>query len=204
MKKLECAADVDAKVLAALANVTDKAAEWTRQTKVVKEFKSTTMKHGMAIQDGKCVWCTLAMGEKGHRTAHRDHIAPKKLYPEWTFVPLNIAISCEYCNGFSVKVDLDTVATNAAIYKDVQFHLVHPYLDDPAEHFKFAYGPAGKAGVSISSDTAKGKWTIKNLKLDSDALTIERAKDALFAEQFNTLPPYYQDLIGKVMQVLGR
>jgi uncharacterized protein (TIGR02646 family) len=182
MKKLERAADVDAKVLAALAKVTDKPAEWIRQTNVVKEFKSTTMKHGMAIQDGKCVWCTLAMGEKGHRTAHRDHIAPKKLYPEWTFVPLNIAIACEYCNGFSVKVDLDTVAVNAATYDTVEFYLVHPYLDDPAEHFAFAYGPNGKAGVLISSDTTKGKWTIRNLHLDSDALTIERAKDALYAE----------------------
>lgn len=203
MKKLDAAATIQDEVLAALFEVEDKVKEWDRQTNNVKAFKSAIYLHGMDIQEERCVWCTLQMGPKGRRSVHRDHIAPKKLHPEWTFQPLNIALACEYCNGFSVKVDLETVEASAANYLDVKFYLVHPYLDDPEQHISFAYGADGERGVLISSETDKGRWTIKNLKLDSPGMTVERAKDAAYARISNTLPQYYKNMMDAAMESLS-
>jgi 5-methylcytosine-specific restriction endonuclease McrA len=75
----------------------------------VKAFKRRILEQGLVIQELRCAWCTLLIGEQGRRSIHRDHIAPKQSYPQWTFLPKNLVLACEYCNGFAVKSRLDTV-----------------------------------------------------------------------------------------------
>src|SRR5690606_29550423 len=97
---------------------------WNGKAKAVKVFKDEIMEQGLVIQSGRCAWCTLEVGESGRRTAHRDHIAPKARYPAWTFVPKNLVVACEYCNGFLVKGETDTVASLSDHYEDCDFHVV--------------------------------------------------------------------------------
>ena len=152
---------------------------WNGKAKAVKSFKAEALKHGLSIQDHRCAWCMLEVGERGRRTAHRDHIAPKGRYPAWTFLPKNIVVSCEYCNGFLVKGETDTVMTSAADYDHCDFRLVHPYLDKPTEHISF-YGDDDADGVLLRAVTDKGRWTIDLFRLDSGFATANRAKDKLF------------------------
>ena len=174
-----------------LATSRDK--EWDRQTTDVEQFKNAVMVQGLVIQNNRCVWCGLLTGIVGHQRADRDHIAPKNKYPQWTFEPKNIAISCEFCNCFSVKEELDTVLTVAGSYSTSVFRIVHPYLQNPALHLTFGFKNNG-AGVTVKGTTVIGIWTVRNMKLDSPSLTTRRAMEVLFLQQFSSLPQHLKEL----------
>lgn len=176
--------------------VSKKAAEWDRQTNNVKEFKAAIKTEGMRIQHDRCAWCTLPIGARGRRTAHRDHIAPKKQYPKWTFLPKNLVLTCEYCNGFSVKCDLDTIQTEAENYDDIEFHIVHPYIDEVDQHVKFSLDATGH-GVVIEGVSEKGRWTIKEMQLDDGHLTVLRAQEYAYQAMINSLPAHYAQLFSE-------
>ena len=166
------------------------------QYSCVKEFKKIVLEKGLKIQESRCSWCTLLIGEKGRRTPQRDHIAPKSTYPKWTFLTKNIVLSCEYCNGFAIKNKLDTVEEDAADYDDVKFFVVHPYKDEPKCHIEFE-GGSRESGITIRGKTLKGSWTIANLKLDSPGMTELRARDFLYFQTSDSLPEPYKSLFDK-------
>lgn len=175
-----------------------KNANSTKFAKEIGIFKAKIMLHGMKAQGKRCVWCTLPVGEDGRRRADRDHIAPKKRHPKWTFHSKNLAISCEYCNGFSVKKDIDTIEVDNANYDLITFKVVHPYIDDPKIHLDFVEKAIkGKPGIAIKGLSPRGRWTIKNLKLNSPGLTAERAKELLYMRSWNALPLKFQVLLDK-------
>ncbi|WP_299211224.1 hypothetical protein [uncultured Tateyamaria sp.] len=176
----------------------EKSDAWNTQTNDVKAFKVAIMDHGIEVQNTRCVWCTLEVAEEGHRTAHRDHIAPKGKHGRWTFEPLNLAISCEYCNGFKVKGEVETVVTVAANYADVEFLIVHPYLDNTAEHIRFVDNGAGYP-IVIEGLSPRGIWTIDTMKLASPHLTKLRAMDHIFAKETAALPAEDQDLFKRAV-----
>ncbi|PIB26453.1 hypothetical protein BFP76_11055 [Amylibacter kogurei] len=199
MLNLQACATVDLNVLDELQAVDDdaKKAEWSRQTNSVKAFKKAVMDHGMAEQDSKCVWCESKLGLEARRSAHRDHIAPKEHYRKWTFLPANIAVACEACNGFTVKSDLDTIAVEAPNYEECDFRVVHPYLDNPVEHIEFVQEEKKVVMVGLS---VKGCWTIKNLQLDGTAATARRAFDRILED--NGLSNDQRELINQAMASL--
>lgn len=175
--KLDRWASINEEILARLNRyaVADRPKRWLGKARAVLEFKREVLSQGLLIQANKCGWCTLPVGEDGRRTAHRDHIAPKGVHPKWTFLPKNIIVACEFCNGFAVKGEIDTVSVVSDEYDACIFHVVHPYLDEPSAHISFRDG-----GVLIQSLSAKGAWTIEKLKLDSSGLTTLRAKEFLY------------------------
>jgi uncharacterized protein (TIGR02646 family) len=198
MKKFSAWAAIDGAIqqkLDAIA-VDQRSKAWDGQRRAVLDFKEMVHTHGMEVQQKRCAWCTLLLGEDGRRTSHRDHIAPKGLYPQWTFTSKNLILACEYCNGFAVKADLDTVEHVAEAYDEYDFLIVHPYLDDPKEHISYAGDDPGESIVIVGTSD-KGRWTITNLKLDSPGLTKERAKDYLYLERSKALPPYYKELLDR-------
>lgn len=197
MRRLAKCADIEAEVIAALDAVPEnrRSGEWDKPTEeAVKHLKAQVMAQGMVIQAERCAWCTLFVGRRGRRSAERDHIAPKGKHPRWTFLPLNLVISCEYCNGFSVKSAIDTVKTINAEYELCAFHVVHPYLDDPDEHIRFGVADDG-SGVVVSGISEKGRWTVSNLKLDDPGLTMLRAREQASIRQLASLPDDKQRLL---------
>lgn len=202
MKKLTTCAVIAAEVQNKLDAIPDaeKAAQWNSRGVPVRSFKKAVHDQGLVIQGERCAWCTLFIGERGRRTAHRDHIAPKATYPQWTFTPKNLVLACEYCNGFAVKSDLDTVAAVAQAYEASTFHLVHPYIDAPEDHIEFTLAVQDRGVVvRAKNGSAKGVWTITHLKLDSPGLTQERAKDALMEEDRAALPDFYRNLLDQAL-----
>lgn len=149
---------------------------WDRQTNEVKAFKSILMSEGLVLQRERCAWCSLLIGAAGHRSVHRDHIAPKALYGQWTYNPLNLVLTCDYCNT-EIKKVADTVKSAHSTYALSEFHIVHPYIDDDMDnHITFDFDPAGK-DVFIKGVSDKGRWTVTHLELDSPALTTARARE---------------------------
>jgi hypothetical protein len=198
MLNLDKAAEIDEEVQAKLdaIPVLDRAGKWNSRAEAVKIFKESILTHGLKEQDNRCVWCTLPVGAKGRRTPHRDHIAPKKKYSRWTFHAKNLAIACEYCNGFSVKKDLDPVDVDNDDYDAITFLLVHPYLEDATLHLSFVENEGeDEPGVVIKGHSDKGLWTIEKLDLDTPGMTIERAKELLYHRARKDLPAHFQQLL---------
>lgn len=200
MLKINNPAAIDSAVQKSLDKIpeVERPVKWDKsRTKAIKNFREKVMTHGLKEQDYRCAWCTLPVGTTGRRTAHRDHIAPKKLHPKWTFHAKNLVVVCEYCNGFSVKCDLDTVKTKNSAYDDMEFLIVHPYLHDTEKHIRFREKDGDKPGVVIEGITPEGIWTVVNLKLYEDGLTILRAQELVYYRTINQLPQHFQLLLNK-------
>jgi hypothetical protein len=138
--------------------------KWSRQAKKVKEFVTWAL----ANQRDQCAFCGYFVGDLANRRAWAvDHFAPKgaSLFPQWTFEPLNLVITCYSCNSI-FKHEYNSVATVAPNYVDCEFVLVHPYLDSVENHLVGTYaGGSQRVGAPIVH-SPKGRTTIELFRLD--------------------------------------
>ncbi|WP_130907551.1 hypothetical protein [Pseudomonas sp. Sample_16] len=174
---------------------------WKGKSKPVKQFRDEILAQGIAIQANACAWCRLPLGREGRRTIHRDHIAPKALHPVWTFLPINVVLACEYCNGFENKSDTPTIAILDADYEKCKFLLVHPYLDRVKCHIAFD-NDKNELPVLIKGLSEKGRWTINKLKLDTTGITEERAKEVIFKRWKESLSAEDEVLVTSAVQAI--
>lgn len=175
---------------------------WKSQVNEVKQFKKQLKKEGLLLQEGRCAWCSLLLGKEGRRSVHRDHIAPKSIYGQWTYHPLNLVLVCDFCNT-EVKKDLDTVQVGRDPYEASEFWLVHPYLEDAIEdHIVFEDFEDG-IGIIIVGKSDKGRWTIDKLQLDSPSMTVRRAEEANIQRLTRLLSEKDQKLVADAVSGLG-
>lgn len=129
----------------------------------------------------KCAYCGLKFGGTSH--SQIEHIAPKadSKYPQFTFLPKNLVLSCGYCNGFYKKGNLDTIDQLEKPYERSVFNIVHPYLDDPNDHFSWDDGHI-KILISINNNSPKGTKSINVFGLDTVKMSELRAQQVRFDE----------------------
>lgn len=138
----------------------------------------------LLIQNNKCAFCGLAVNEGGR--AELDHIAKKgglkrPAYIEFTFTPHNLVICCQYCNSSSKKGQIDVLNNiDLTNYNNCTFKLVHPYFDNPDNHFSWS---TGEFEILISSTSPQGMFSIDLFDLASEAHTTARAKQIMFEKK---------------------
>ena len=98
-----------------------------------------------------------------------DHFAPKSLYPEWTFLALNLFAACVACNS-GLKHARNPVETQRIEYRDTVFRIVHPYLDEVELHIVGGFTSECEEPTLIEHLTSKGLETIVDFKLDDPDL----------------------------------
>lgn len=127
------------------------------------------------FQNGKCCFCGLLYDETGR--AEIEHIAPKKArpseYPEFSFLPLNLAMACQLCNSSTMKGQYNPITVTDINYANCTFGIVHPYLDNHTLHYKWNYG---FLRVVITGISDKGRESIRLFKLAEEHRTLARAK----------------------------
>lgn len=134
------------------------------------------------LQGDFCAYCGMPFYVTS--STQIEHIAPKGngRYPQFMFNESNLVHACSLCNGFEKKEaenNFDTISVLNAVYELCVFNIVHPYLDDPDDHFEFTQ--AGNR-VLITHRTAKGQRSINVFQLDGEALTTERGKMIMVAQ----------------------
>jgi uncharacterized protein (TIGR02646 family) len=127
------------------------------------------------LQDNKCAYCGLPFEETSN--SEIEHIAPKGYNPQFTFTPFNLALACHLCNGFFKKGRKQTITSLNTNYQKCVFLIVHPYFDDPEDHFDWI--PNGHK-IIISNKTPKGDESIKMFKLDNSAHNEARGRLAYY------------------------
>lgn len=156
--------------------------EWKRGTIIMNGIRESITSQLDVIQSQKCCYCGLQLWETAR--GEIEHIAPKssrqRAYPEFTFTKQNLALSCEYCNGSSKKGETDIVFRYNANYSDCEFKIVHPYFDNPNQHYKWVNQGTK---IMISHQTWKGKYSIILFGLKE--LASARAKQRIFEKKVN-------------------
>lgn len=109
---------------------------WDKGDAATKGIKRHINQHCLEQQRCKCAYCETLL-QKGENFI--EHFAPKGLYRDYTFLPLNLTVSCGRCNSTSIKGERDTIKNKPAQkqYRNNDFTIVHPYLDNTDEHIVF-------------------------------------------------------------------
>jgi len=167
-----------------IASVPDnkKSDEWGRGTNLMNIIKSSIATQLNEIQNQKCCYCGLQLWETGR--GEIEHIAPRasriKAYPEFTFEKMNLALACEHCNGSSKKGEKNVIFRKHAVYRHCEFKLVHPYFDNPQDHYEWINEITK---IVIRHKTWKGLYSIILFKLKD--LAIARAKQYIYEQKVN-------------------
>ena len=147
---------------------------WDRRTNCIITLKENLNTYFDTEQGEKCCYCGLLYDRTGR--GEIEHIAPKgqQNYPQFTFTPNNLAKACQLCNSSSMKHTFDTVRTPHADYNQCDFKIVHPYLDDHNDHYRFAYGFLNVT-ISVNNNSDKARESIRLFELASEKRTRARA-----------------------------
>ena len=173
---------------------------WKNGKQITKQFKKEVTRCLLVAQSKRCAYCGSRLYEKH---PHRDHIAPKGTYPEWTFWPENLVLSCSTCNT-DIKGSYDPVDVRGKTYRTTTFKFVHPYLDNPSAHFE--YVPGGKALLIYAKQgSAKGQKSIDLFDLASIDRALQRAKDYLHDEDCTHLHGApFRELMENALEALNK
>jgi uncharacterized protein (TIGR02646 family) len=170
---------------------------WTKRDKDMINVKDKIKYILNYYQGNKCAYCGLSLGETSD--GEIEHIAPKGRHPQFTFTPLNLALSCHLCNGPTKKFTKETISKLDINYRLCEYTIVHPYFDDPQEHFEWV---ANGRKVLISSRTLKGRKSIEIFHLDSTAHNEARAKKLLYEDE-EKKDDEIEDQIKKILEFKG-
>lgn len=100
--------------------------------------------------------------EKNGKAWNIEHIFPRDLYPQFTFTPENLAVSCIECNNF--KLAQDVKKNKAAIKKypktGTNITFIHPHFDNYESHIKITRAPDGRIFHTPINQSKKGRNTI--------------------------------------------
>ncbi|MBZ9795573.1 HNH endonuclease [Mesorhizobium sp. ES1-4] len=127
--------------------LTDKLAAGEVPTPAEKtRYRNPQIKNSLVAEThGKCAYCESKLQHIHHGDV--EHIYPKSLDPEQTFVWQNLTLACEICN--QNKSDLDPYLE----------HIIDPYALDPEGHLIF------HGGLVFARGTPEGVATLALLKL---------------------------------------
>ncbi len=162
---------------------------WKRSDGKYKNFKKNVTDTMRTAQSNRCAYCGARLHEK---RPHRDHIAPKSPHFEWTFWPANLVLAC-YCCNVDCKGETDTVDIIAPSYRRSTFNIVHPILDDPADHLDFKLDEKAIL-VSAKNGSPKGDRTINLFNLMDPERAKQRAKDVMFDDDVDHLQGITREL----------
>lgn len=144
---------------------------WGIQTAELKVIKQKIKEHLLIAQEYNCAFCSCRLNVGGR--AEIEHIAPKaeKLYPEFTFHERNLVLACQNCNSSSKKGPKNVIVKFSRVYKNCEFSIVHPYFDNPDDH----YGWVNGVKIVIILNTSKAINSNKIFSLDDIFQTEQRA-----------------------------
>lgn len=150
-----------------------------------------------------CSFCGLRL--KGTSKGEIEHIAAKAhwRHPEFTFTLHNLTLSCHWCNFPEKKGTKETIQTKRKAYAHCKFLLVHPYFDDPNDHYEWTDNHT-EILIQIKNNSPKGQFSITMFKLDTPEMNELRAAQVRHDELMAKYPIQAQDeqLINQTMDFI--
>lgn len=163
---------------------------WSLKSDDFAKLKNHIFQYLKKNQGNRCAYCGNSFDVTS--AAEVEHIAAKggekrKIYPEFTFTPLNLVLACHLCNSPRKKGQIRVIEKLDQNYKACTFKIVHPYFDNPEDHLQECLSSDGK-GLVYLQKSLKGENTIQLFKLNKEAQIQARA-DSVVLE---TTPDKYR------------
>lgn len=133
-----------------------------------KRFRRQFAAWAYRSQKGRCAYCSLPLGARGHRSSSIDHFVKKggnNGLPRWTYELYNLFLACERCNSKSKKQYLALDGSPINPYRANAFTLFHPYLDKIQDHMEGGYRGGATEPSTPRHLSAKGAESIRLFKL---------------------------------------
>lgn len=142
--------------------------QWSKSC--LEVFKEHVKEYYDDVQNGRCAYCRMKVSlATGYY--HIEHIAPKSLYPQWMYEPLNLCLACPNCNSAKSAKDIMSISDvdEIPIHSDA-YLIINPHIDKYFEHIEII------DGLLYRGITDKGKFTIEVCHLTRVELLTERAE----------------------------
>ncbi|MDV7458265.1 hypothetical protein R4643_12325 [Acinetobacter baumannii] len=135
---------------------------WDNTDKLMTSIRKKIRDHFLSAQDYQCCYCKMTKQEDHGLVWDVEHILPKILYPQFTFTPLNLAVSCKECNRS--KWNNDIVINSSEIKEHYvissnNISIIHPHFDIYDEHIKVIRYGNNKIFHTTINNSSKGKNT---------------------------------------------
>lgn len=128
--------------------------------------KNKLVDHHLARHRGTCCYCRTVLAGTGPFQRDREHILPKGKFPELSYDPANLSVSCKRCNMEYKKEKTDFVLNEATIllnYEDpTRYFFIHPNFDRYEDYIMRTMVQAGASYVvtyAFISQVAKAQFT---------------------------------------------
>ncbi|MFJ2331473.1 HNH endonuclease family protein [Pseudomonas helleri] len=125
----------------------------------LEDMRREVRNHYRREQKLSCAYCRSDIGAIAAANSPVEHILPKSKYIQFMFEPKNLCVICADCNTYKKDSEslLDSPLDRSAIkiypLQSHRYRLVHPHLDEYAEHIK-------KVQYLYISISKKGRYTI--------------------------------------------
>lgn len=135
---------------------------WESPDPCMSSIKAKIRSHFLPIQNNECCYCKMLKQEKNGKAWNIEHIFPRDLYPQFTFTPENLAISCIECNNFKLAQDVKKNRSAIKNYPKTGSNvtIIHPHFDDYDSHIKINRAPDGRIFHTAINKSKKGRNTI--------------------------------------------
>lgn len=163
-----------------------------RSFTVRQEIKIYIKEQLHLIQEEYCIYCGNKF--RSISSTHREHIIPKCDYPQYAFYPKNLVLSCDLCNGFEEKGEIDFTLNRVQTeqnYDSLNLSIIHPYLDNLFEHLD-----VNNLTIRAIGNSPKGLNHIGVFKLNEGWKHDIRAK--LLVANKRPITEFFENLIDRI------
>lgn len=165
---------------------------WDDQKNETKTIKQKIENFLKMEQDGRCIYCEMALARRGK---HIEHFVARQIIKEFAFESQNLFLSCPSCNSRAIKNDKGIILEpgNKSVYEMNTFLVVHPYLHNPDDNIVFT--DERRVIFKKNACTSLGLNTISLFKWDEKDAIKDRA-EAYYSRQHSK---DIQDLVNEAL-----
>ncbi|HCA5151361.1 hypothetical protein R4572_00735 [Acinetobacter baumannii] len=135
---------------------------WNNTDELMTSIRKKIREHFLSAQGYQCCYCKMTKEEDHGLVWDIEHILPRVLYPQFTFTPLNLAISCRECNRSKWENDIAIDCTQIKqtyISSSRNISIIHPHFDDYHEHIQVIRYGENRLFHTAVDGSSKGRNT---------------------------------------------
>jgi uncharacterized protein (TIGR02646 family) len=142
-----------------------------------KTFKNNIRRHLKIQQNGRCAFCRCYINT-GSSYSNLEHLVSKDNYPQFEFLPSNLAYCCWLCNRpKGTRNTLSNPVSDRTLQQfpanSSEFLIVNPYYDNYEDHIEFI----DEIIIVKKNNSSKGGKTIEFYNLARPELAEDRARE---------------------------
>jgi hypothetical protein len=176
---------------------------WASLKKNLKDFY-------IHIQDYQCPYCLQRIEVDHNGVWDAEHIIPRVSHPQFSFVPLNLCVSCKDCNGAKADKKVSLARVKGKFSCDTDDYIIcHPHFDEYSDHVRVVsvagfYMPLTPKGKALIETCGLLRFLFKFSGYDCNVAEIQAKSFELNNLLQETSDPLVLSYVFDCLEDLGR